>query len=151
MLLALITPRSAPFCLLSCPRSQGIIALHAVGGPWRLSKARLLSQTTPWHQKPPNFNGTSQRLDSNKEGSVESMQPETLQTRNTSTPKVMPKVVPKIHSPIAENAVSNKEQRKADWAIMKEMTKYLWPQVDHIWSEDVYGLTSRAGRLGNKE
>lgn len=25
--------------------------------------------------------------------------------------------------------MSNKEQRKADWAIMKEMTKYLWPKV----------------------
>jgi ATP-binding cassette subfamily B (MDR/TAP) protein 7 len=25
--------------------------------------------------------------------------------------------------------VSNKEQRKADWAIMKEMAKYLWPKV----------------------
>lgn len=25
--------------------------------------------------------------------------------------------------------VSNKEQRKADWAIMKEMTRYLWPKV----------------------
>lgn len=29
---------------------------------------------------------------------------------------------------LAEKLVSNKEQRKADWAIMKEMTRYLWPK-----------------------
>ena len=30
---------------------------------------------------------------------------------------------------LSEHIVSNKEQRKADWAIMKEMTRYLWPKV----------------------
>lgn len=30
---------------------------------------------------------------------------------------------------LAEKTVSNKEQRKADWAIMKEMSRYLWPKV----------------------
>ena len=29
-----------------------------------------------------------------------------------------------------EQTVSNKEQRKADWAIMKEMSRYLWPKDD---------------------
>ncbi|KAF2495630.1 P-loop containing nucleoside triphosphate hydrolase protein [Lophium mytilinum] len=29
---------------------------------------------------------------------------------------------------LAEQVVSNKEQRKADWAIMKEMSRYLWPK-----------------------
>ena len=29
---------------------------------------------------------------------------------------------------LAEQTVSNKEQRKADWAIIKEMSKYLWPK-----------------------
>lgn len=32
---------------------------------------------------------------------------------------------------LREKVTSNVEQRKADWAIMKEMTKYLWPKV-HI-------------------
>ena len=31
---------------------------------------------------------------------------------------------------LAEQTVSNKEQRKADWAIMKEMSRYLWPKDD---------------------
>src|SRR6266576_739013 len=30
---------------------------------------------------------------------------------------------------LAEQTVSNKDQRKADWAIMKEMSRYLWPKV----------------------
>ncbi|KAL2869868.1 ATP-binding cassette Fe/S cluster precursor transporter ATM1 [Aspergillus lucknowensis] len=29
-----------------------------------------------------------------------------------------------------EGTVANKEQRKADWAIMREMAKYLWPKGD---------------------
>ena len=28
-----------------------------------------------------------------------------------------------------EERLSNKEQRKADWGIMKEMARYLWPKV----------------------
>lgn len=36
---------------------------------------------------------------------------------------------PKTDSLLAEQTVSNKEQRKADWAILKEMAKYIWPKV----------------------
>lgn len=38
---------------------------------------------------------------------------------------------------LSEQTVSNKEQRKADWAIMKEMSRYLWPKV---LLAHVYGL-----------
>jgi ATP-binding cassette subfamily B (MDR/TAP) protein 7 len=31
---------------------------------------------------------------------------------------------------LAEQTVSNKEQRKADWAIIKDMAHYLWPKND---------------------
>lgn len=31
-----------------------------------------------------------------------------------------------------EGAIANKEQRKADWAIMREMAKYLWPKVNAL-------------------
>jgi ABC transporter ATM len=33
---------------------------------------------------------------------------------------------------LSESTVANKEQRKADWAIMREMAKYLWPKVK-LW------------------
>jgi ATP-binding cassette subfamily B (MDR/TAP) protein 7 len=36
---------------------------------------------------------------------------------------------PKTDGLLSEQTVSNKEQRKADWAIMKEMSRYLWPKV----------------------
>jgi len=35
---------------------------------------------------------------------------------------------PKADAFLAEQTVSNKEQRKADWAILKEMSRYLWPK-----------------------
>lgn len=30
---------------------------------------------------------------------------------------------------LAGRTISNKDQRKADWTIMKEMSRYLWPKV----------------------
>ena len=38
--------------------------------------------------------------------------------------------VPQTDNLLGEQKVSNKEQRKADWAILKEMAKYLWPKVE---------------------
>lgn len=45
-----------------------------------------------------------------------------------SVEKPKPAVPGKQAGLLAERTVSNAEQRKADWAIMKEMTKYLWPK-----------------------
>ena len=36
---------------------------------------------------------------------------------------------PKTDALLAEQTVSNKEQRRADWIIIKEMAKYIWPKV----------------------
>ncbi|MCJ1287076.1 Ankyrin-2 [Xylographa opegraphella] len=36
---------------------------------------------------------------------------------------------PKTDALLAEQTVSNKEQRKADWAILKEMARYIWPKA----------------------
>lgn len=36
----------------------------------------------------------------------------------------------KAADPLAPKEVSNAEQRKADWRIMKEMSRYLWPKDD---------------------
>lgn len=41
---------------------------------------------------------------------------------------------------LAEQTLSNKEQRKADWAIMKEMSKYLWPK-DNVGTRARVGLS----------
>lgn len=71
---------------------------------------------------------------------------ERKQTNPASTPSAIPspdaavaqnaKDAPKASVPdkkkkdlLGESTVATKEQRKADWAIMKEMAKYLWPKV----------------------
>ena len=41
---------------------------------------------------------------------------------------------------LTERTVSNKEQRKADWAIMKEMARYLWPK-DNLGTRFRVGLS----------
>ena len=61
--------------------------------------------------------------------------------------KVKPKAVqrpddaksigPKTDALLTEQTVSNKEQRKADWAIMKEMVQYLWPKVALFLALDI--------------
>ena len=56
----------------------------------------------------------------------ESIKPESYEEPN----KKKPDVAPKVDALLAEQTVSNKEQRKADWAIMKEMARYLWPKND---------------------
>ncbi|KAA6411367.1 MAG: iron-sulfur clusters transporter mitochondrial [Lasallia pustulata] len=56
----------------------------------------------------------------------ESVKPESVQPAAPSKSDG----APKTDSLLAEQTVSNKEQRKADWAIMKEMSRYLWPKDD---------------------
>ena len=55
----------------------------------------------------------------------ESIKPESYQEPN----KAKPAEVPKTDALLAEQTVSNKEQRRADWIIIKEMAKYIWPKV----------------------
>lgn len=56
-----------------------------------------------------------------KTGIRESIKPE-------SVGKPPPASTPPRDPLLAEKTVSNKEQRKADWAIIREMSKYLWPK-----------------------
>ena len=58
----------------------------------------------------------------------ESVKPESVQS--AAPPKF--DRAPKTDALLAEQTVSNKEQRKADWAIMKEMSRYLWPKVHQM-------------------
>ena len=66
-----------------------------------------------------------------KVATVEGVKPETVQKEKT--------VAPANHdSLLSEQTVSNKEQRHADWAIIKDMVQYLWPKND-------FGTRSRVG------
>lgn len=57
--------------------------------------------------------------------SIEPVKPETL--REPRAPAA--NQAPDTDGLLSEQTVSNKEQRKADWAIIKEMAQYLWPKV----------------------
>ena len=60
-----------------------------------------------------------------KADSVENIKPEAVQKPLDAKSDG----APKTDVLLTEQTVSNKEQRKADWAIMKEMAQYLWPKV----------------------
>ncbi|KAL1989858.1 hypothetical protein VTN49DRAFT_7055 [Thermomyces lanuginosus] len=49
---------------------------------------------------------------------------------------------------LTRTTVSNKEQRKADWAILKEMSKYLWPKGE--WGTKLRVGTALALLVGGK-
>lgn len=55
----------------------------------------------------------------------ESIKPESYQKPS----KANPAEAPKTDALLAEQTVSNKEQRRADWIIIKEMAQYIWPKV----------------------
>ena len=61
-----------------------------------------------------------------KTDSAENIKPEAIQ----KPPDAESDEAPKTDGLLTEQTVSNKEQRKADWAIMKEMVQYLWPKVN---------------------
>ncbi|KAL9122182.1 MAG: hypothetical protein Q9187_001263 [Circinaria calcarea] len=58
----------------------------------------------------------------------ESIKPEALQKPTAAKSGDALKTDPLL----SEQTVSNQEQRKADWAIMKEMARYLWPKVLNV-------------------
>lgn len=64
----------------------------------------------------------------------ESIKPESFQEPS----KAKPAEAPKTDALLAEQTVSNKEQRRADWIIIKEMAKYIWPKDD-------FGARARVG------
>lgn len=59
-----------------------------------------------------------------KQPAEESIKPEDAKTAKAAEPA-------SNNDPLlAEQTVSNKAQRKADWAIIKDMAHYLWPKDD---------------------
>ncbi|KAL1998236.1 hypothetical protein VTN02DRAFT_6566 [Thermoascus thermophilus] len=53
-----------------------------------------------------------------------------MQAVATQKPKAPAAAKPTKPDLLSEKTVGDKEQRKADWAIIKEMAKYLWPKDD---------------------
>ncbi|KAF2724320.1 ABC transporter-like protein [Polychaeton citri CBS 116435] len=84
--------------------------------------------STPRHRKDDARVRTIQRETvEQKQPAEESVKPETIQTEKKVEPITAPA---KNDSLLAEKTVTNQEQRKADWAIIKDMVQYLWPKND---------------------
>lgn len=77
----------------------------------------------------------------------ESIKPESYQEPN----KAKPAEAPKTDALLAEQTVSNKEQRKADWVIIKEMAKYIWPKVWLAFKSDYRERPNDALRMTSEQ
>ena len=84
---------------------------------------RLLSCGTFLKQSQTYSRRSAQPQSSSKADTLENVKPEAVQR-----PEDAKSIGPKTDALLTEQTVSNKEQRKADWAIMKEMALYLWPK-----------------------
>ena len=87
--------------------------------------AKRIFASTPRHRKDDARARVAQTEPATKQPGEENVGPEgVVKTQKSTKPEV------KTDPLLAEQTVSNKEQRKADWAIIKDMSKYLWPKND---------------------
>lgn len=98
----------------SCPRASPQLLHRSSGRPF--SSSARCSATVP----PPDSSGNK----SPKAQTVKTQSP-VIQPKDAKKPSAAPQ------SLLAEEKGTNREQRKADWAIMKEMAKYLWPKASY--------------------
>lgn len=83
--------------------------------------ARRTLCTTPRHRKDDSGRSQTTLQAVQTTGVRESIKPESVEKPKAAT-------LPPKDPLLSEQTVSNKEQRKADWAIIREMSKYLWPK-----------------------
>lgn len=111
-----------------------------------LQPSRQIAHTTQLRQddRPRQLRAQKAQVELRPE-QAESIKPETYQESD----KARPDDPPKTDGLLSEQTVSNKEQRKADWAIMKEMARYLWPKVwQHVSMDPGKSLIKYTGRHG---
>ncbi|KAL4763053.1 ATP-binding cassette Fe/S cluster precursor transporter ATM1 [Aspergillus foveolatus] len=89
----------------------------ALGG----TQPRKLSVKTQTEKNTLSDKKTPESDPSSSSSSAKSAAPSQQKTQNATTAQ---------KNLLSESTVANKEQRKADWAIMREMAKYLWPKGD---------------------
>lgn len=86
--------------------------------------------TTPRHRKDATRIPQPQSTIGRKADAPESVKPESVQPVKSATPSAASRQDASYNAGLlSEKTVSNAQQRKADWAIMREMTQYLWPKV----------------------
>ncbi|KAL8798543.1 MAG: hypothetical protein Q9182_006576 [Xanthomendoza sp. 2 TL-2023] len=112
-----------------CSRRCLDTAARGPGG--KRGQVRPFVQSSRWTQlkSTPDLKTQSKiSSDAGNAESTESVKPETLK----KTGEAIATHGPNTDGLLSEQTMSNKEQRKADWAIIKEMAQYLWPKVLNI-------------------
>lgn len=89
--------------------------------------AKRIFATTPRHRKD---DARARTVQKETEGQTKKPSEEELGPQGVVKTEQTSKPAPKNDPLLAEQTVSNKEQRKADWAIIKDMSGYLWPKND---------------------
>lgn len=93
--------------------------------PWRPASHRLQSRVFTSHQGPLRAQVSGDKTaDKTTTAAGIPATPESKDSKNATTTTATKK-----NDLLSEATVGPREQRKADWAIMKEMAKYLWPKV----------------------
>ena len=110
--------------LVSCSRNTGH-ALRPRQSPTLLllDSSRRVFASTPRHRK-----DDAQARTTPVE--LEKPKADAKTTKDAANPTGPASATDKGGPLLAEQTVSNKEQRKADWAIIKDMAHYLWPKND---------------------
>lgn len=130
------------------PRGWSQRSFHATS--WSCSRStqiRPLYQSLRYTQRAHSTDGKhpKQRLRSTKAAdALDTVEPETF----NRPAEARPSALPDTDNLLSEQTVSNKEQRKADWAIIKEMAQYLWPKDD--WGSKARVGTALALLVGSK-
>jgi len=88
-----------------------------------LDSSRRVFASTPRHRKD-DASARTVQLELEKRKAEGASAKDAVKAVNPATPTA------KGGPLLAEQTVSNKEQRKADWAIIKDMAHYLWPKND---------------------
>lgn len=119
---------SSRLCLRAAARSTPVSpSLHLSTLRAATWHTKRIFVTTPRHRKSDTarISTVQQQEEANgKEEAKESVKPENVEKAKPAQPTMR-------NDPLlAEQTVSNKEQRKADWAIIKNMAHYLWPKDD---------------------
>lgn len=101
--------------------------------PWDFTHHtwRGFARTSGIYQRHEQQNGTVRTALSEASGPIKAEIPETLKPDSGESAKPVSGTVtkePLKDDVLSEQKVSNKEQRKVDLAIMKEMVQYLWPK-----------------------
>lgn len=127
------------------------VAPRARPTPWRPTSYRHQFRIFTSHQGPLRAQVSEDKTAEKKTTTTAAGTPATPESKDSKNATATKKT-----DLLSEATMGAKEQRKADWAIMKEMAKYLWPKVRtgarlvESLGREVNWLFFHAGRLGHQ-